>query len=259
VAGEPKVDILRVVDRHGETEDRVVARIRFRVDRGPSVPLPARRMHLDERWTLSRRGEEWFLSSVAGDPLSKSVLSAPLISSPSDDTERLREASLKELTGHNRQTDPHPGELVDSDAPPQLQLSDLAVADDRFSPLLIAAALTHAVEAWEEACDGSDAPLLAIATKAAVRSLLYPPDGGGRRYIRDAILRRWQALRVDASADPPSILLSVSLKAAIYTDHGSYVSGDDRQLRDLKLAWTLELDETADHKPLWRLSNSTGR
>jgi hypothetical protein len=47
------------------------------------------------------------------------------------------------------------------------KLLDLSLVDDRFSPLLIAAAVRHIVEAWEAASDVPEAPALTIATRSA--------------------------------------------------------------------------------------------
>jgi len=128
-----RVDILDVINRQGENEDRVITRVRLRVRRGRvAAPLEPKVIGVDERWTLARRGESWVLVSVDGDPIADAVLSAPLIASPSADTVRLHEASLLALSD----PDPsgvRPGELVHADAPPEAGLRDLALADDRSS------------------------------------------------------------------------------------------------------------------------------
>jgi predicted lipid-binding transport protein (Tim44 family) len=256
LVGAPKVDILQVVNRESESEDRVITRVRFRVDRGPGLPVGGRRVHLDERWTLSHRRGEWSLVSVAGDPLAGPALSAPLITSPSADTERLGEASLRELAGESSGSSIALADLVDTGAPPEQQLRELSVIDDRFSPLLLAATLTHIVEAWEEASDGSEAPLREVATKQAARSLFYPGGPGGRQFIRDAKLEHWKAVRVDLKKLRPSVTVAVNLKAACFRSDGRKVSGDDRKRRELDLVWTLELAEGDGHEPRWRLALS---
>jgi hypothetical protein len=260
VIGEPAIDLLRVVNREDEAEDRIVARVRFGVHRDqlsvPEPPLSPHRLRLDERWTLCRGGERWLLVSVAGDPLAGPVLSAALIPSPAYDTQRLKEASLSELANEPAAGAIDPGALYDHDAPAPLALLDLSLADGRFSPLLIAAALSHIVEAWETASDGSDEPLTRVASKAAIQALLSESDGGDRRFIRDATLEHWEVVAVDAARQPPAITVSVLIKAASWTERHP-ISGSDRQRRELAHTWTLELDETRRQVGYWRLASSS--
>jgi hypothetical protein len=255
--GEPRIDILSVVNRERDAEDQVVVRVRLRIDRGSGISYAARHIALDERWTLSHRGQSWFLASVAGDPLSKSLLTAPLIASQQSDSARLTEASLRELATDTAASDPAPAELVDHDAPPDRQLSDLAVADDRFSPLLLGAALQHLVDAWGQVGDGSQEPLLAVATGSAVHALLHPPVyRGGRRQVRDVTLRHWDVTAVDAGAQPPAVQVRVELRAVEWGTARGRRYGDDRRSRRLKLLWTLELVDARAGGPQWRLAAS---
>lgn len=253
--GHTRVDILGVVNREDESEDRVVVRVRVHVDRGPTSAPAARHGVMDERWTLVHHGELWCLAADAGDPLAASLLSSPLIASPADDRARLRERSLEEMTVDRRHGDPSPGELIDPEAAPLQQLKDLSVADDRFDPLLIEAAVTHIVEAWEHSSDGSDAPLLAVATGAGVHALSFPTAGTGRRRVRDARLQRWEATRLDVAAEPPQVDVRVRVKAASWTD-GQADAGDDRHPQRFDLVWTLVLDEATHEHPRWRLMHS---
>jgi hypothetical protein len=250
LSGRPRVDILSVINREGQDEDRVVVRVRAHVDRGPAVPLAMRHGVIDARWTLVHDGTHWRLATDSGDPLDPSLLSSTLIASPGDDVERLREASLQELTDHPRRGGPGPGELVDADAPPPQQLKDLAVADERFEPMLIAAAVTHIVEAWEQSSSGSDAPLLAVATGAGAHALTFPRAGTGRRRVRDARAERWEVTRLDAAAVPPVVDVRVRVRAATGID-------SDGHVRHLDLVWTLALDETTHGRPpRWCLTDS---
>jgi hypothetical protein len=235
LTGRVRVDILGLINRAGDSEDRVVVRVRARSRRGGAI---------DERWTLVRDGDAWRLGAVAGDPLARSLLQASLIASPKDDTKRLREQSLQELSDAGA---PSPGELVDSDAPALQQLRDLAVADERFDPLLIEAALEHIVQAWEQSSDGSDAPLLAVATGAGAHGLQFPAPGNGRRRIRDGRLQQREIVRVNAAATPPQVDVRVRVRAAV---------SDEPHPRRLTLAWTLALDETTHGQPRWRLTDS---
>lgn len=165
-------------------------------------------------------------------------------------------SSLRELASESWGSSITLADLVDIGAPPEQQLRELSVIDDRLSPLLLAATLTHIVDAWEEAGDGSEAPLREVATKQAARSLFYPGGPRGRRFIRDAKLEHWKAVRVDLNKTRPSVSVAVNLKAACFRSDGRHVSGDDRKLRDLDLVWTLELADGHEHEPRWRLASS---
>ena len=260
IAGDPTVELLRVVNRADADEDRVVMRLRFHVHvdqpRGQE-PLSPHRFGLDERWTMCRDGTRWLLVSVAGDPLAGPVLTAPLIPTPAYDEQRLRELSLRELTNQKTAAGVNPGELVDRDAPAALALRDLSLADERFSPLVLAAALAHLVEAWEESSDGSEAPLRRLASDDAVRALFYPQGDGVRRYVTDATLDSWDVRELDLDVAPPAIKVAVTVTAASYLDEGTYVSGSDRERHKMTLTWTLELTPAGADTPRWRLTSSS--
>jgi hypothetical protein len=257
LVGRPHVDILGVVNRAGEAEDHVVVRVRARVARNQLVGGLPQDFHIDERWTLVHHGMRWRLAADTGDPLAGSLLSSPLVASPQDDTARLREASLEELTEPRPPGTARPGGLIDLAAPPPQRLRDLAVADGRFDPLLIEAAITHIVEAWEESSDGRDAPLLAVATGTGAHALNFPAAGTGRRRVRDAAMKQWEVTRLDADAAPPQVDVRVRVKAAVWRDAGFIAAGDAPPARRLELLWTLELDEATHGHPRWRLTNSS--
>lgn len=246
-----RIEILGVVNRQREGEDHVVARVRYAVDRGRRAPLGERIVHLDERWTLSRVRESWRLASVAGDPLAGPLLESPLIATAADDIDRLTEASLEELAGDRW---PHPDELVDSTALPAAQLLDLSLADDRFSPALIAARLSHIIAAWEEATDEASGPLREVATLTATNALLQSDDGG--RFVRDAQLRHWTIVELDASNRPPRLVIAVSVSAAVYFGEGLSAPRNDHPARTFDLTWTLELHHGPNSGPNWRLVSS---
>ena len=258
VRGNPSVDLLRIVNRPGEGEDRVVARVRVRVHCGRSrLDVFARRnVHLDERWTLGRRGGHWVLLSADGDPLAGPVLTAPLIPTPAYDTERLREESLAELAAAQRvPTTIPPDELVGADQPPALALLDLSVVDGRFLPELIAAQLAHLVEAWEDAITGSQ-ELQELASTEAFTTLLRPSPGK-RLVLRDARLKSWQPTHLGLSDQPPTITVRIEIEAIRYvvSDDGLHHAGNDTDPRPMVLTWLIEL--IGSDKAPWRLATST--
>jgi hypothetical protein len=259
VAGRSRIDILRVINRESDAEDRVIVRVRVHVRRDrrrrlepgetPGVPAIGG-LTLDERWTLSQRSGEWYLSSVAGDPLAGPVLSAPLITSPVHDDQRLREASLRELAERHEEPRYSAAELVDRDAPAALALLDLSLADDRFSPMLLGATVAHIVEAWEEASD-DPRPLESVTSEHGINQLLHPHDPESTTLIRDATVKHWSVLELYPDHVPPAVLVRVSLRAARYRVADGRSFGDDRKRRDCEVDWELELE--GGKQPRWRL------
>jgi hypothetical protein len=258
VVGKPSIDILRVVNRADEEEDRAVVRVFVHIHcRHPRLGFVATRyVHLDERWTLGRSGGRWVVLSIGGDPLAGPILAAPLVPNPSFDTERLREESLAELANARRVGDDVAlSDLVSADEPPALALFDLSLLDGRFESALIATQLAHLLEAWEEAMTGSDGPFEELAS-ARARTTLLRPRRGTRLIIRDAVLKSWQPTRLDLTRKPLTIEVALDVEAVRYviTDGGSHLAGEATEPRRMGLTWVLEL--TGPRGIPWRLAGS---
>lgn len=259
VRGEkPQIDLLRVVNRPGEDEDRVDARVQVNVHcRRPRLGLMGiRNAHLDERWTLGCSDGVWIVLSIDGDPLAGPVLSAPLIPNRSFDSERLLEESLAEQAEDQTVADDAVlSQLVGADEPPALALLDLSVLDVRFLPPLIGSTLAHLVEAWEGAVSGSQAPFEALTSRDARAVLLYP-GLDKRMIIRDAVLQSWEPTKLDLSRRPPAIELTLNVEAVRYaeTNDGTEQTGNVIDRRQMLLAWCLELTDSA--RTPWRLAAS---
>jgi hypothetical protein len=256
--GKPSVDLLSVVNRDDEEEDRVVVRVRLRIHcKHPRLgTLGPHHVHLDERWTFGRRDSCWVLLSVGGDPLAGPVLTAPLIPTPSSDTERLREESLAELASAQKVDDNVVlTDLVSPDEPPSFALLDLSLVDNRFLPALIAAELAHLLESWEGAVTGSEAPLKERASVHA-RAALLRPARGIRLIVRDAVLRSWEPTRLDLSRQPAAIEVRLDVEAVRYVvrDDGSALAGNETDAHRMILTWMLELTDSA--RAPWRLITS---
>jgi hypothetical protein len=260
VKGRPAVELLRVVNRGGEDEDRVIVRVglRLRCEHANAAPLGGGyTVHLDERWTLGRDEDLWVLRSVDGNPLTEPVLAAPLIPNRASDDERLTEESLAELAqAHRLGTDAALSELVSPDERPNLAMLDLSVLDDRFLPPLVAAELTHLLDAWEIATSGSMSPLSMRASTEATIALLSPTPGL-RLIIRDAMLQSWLPTNLKLSLQPPSIELMLTINAVCYCvgDDGSTRMGEPRRPSSVTLRWVLEL--TDDPQIPWRLATTS--
>jgi hypothetical protein len=256
--GKPSVDLLSVVKREDEEEDRVVARVRVRIrcQNPKGGTLGVHHTHSDERWTFGRSEGAWVLVSVSGDPLAGPILNAPLIPTRSSDSGRLLEESLAELASTQKVgEDVDLNDLVSADAPPAFALLDLSVIDNRFLPALMAAELAHLLEAWEEATTGSEAPLEELAGVDA-RAALLRPAPGARLFVRDVVLKSWEPTTLELSRHPPAVEVSLDVEAVrfVVRDDGSPMAGNQRGAHRMALKWLLELTDSKSAP--WRLATS---
>jgi hypothetical protein len=261
LAGGPVIDLLGVVHRAPETEDRVVVRIRAVLRSGAEVPLlGAPGTLVDERWTLARRGSDWELVEFDDTPLADELLHSPLIAGAWADQDRLREQSLAEVAqGDPVNGEARTGDLVDSARDPMLQLLDLSVIDGRYLPALLQATLIHLIDVWEQATAGTWQPLADLASPEACDQLLYPraDDVRMRMVLRDATLRRWQPeLVVAGESGSLEIALTVSaVRFLVDPLTAKHVWGSPDYSQDIRLSWTLALTDTKEIA--WRLVNSS--
>jgi len=250
----PSIDLLRIVNRENEEEDRVIVRVRLWVHRKhPTFELTVRLVHLDERWTLGRSNGHWVLLSVDGNPLAGPVLTAPLVPTPAYDTERLREESLADLASGTKVADDVVlSDLVSEDQPPALALMDLSVLEGRFMPAVVAGSLAHLIEAWEEATTGSEKPFKVLAG-AEARAALLQPGPGARMVICDAVLQSWEPTRLEISQRPYAIEVTLHVDAVRYVVSGSgeHLAGSDRESHKMLLKWTLQLTDSS--RVPWKL------
>jgi hypothetical protein len=74
--------------------------------------------------------------------------------------------------------------------------------------------------------------------------------------VRDAVLKSWEATRLDLSRDPPAIELTLDVEAVRYVvrGNGSHVAGNRTDARGMALTWVLEL--TLSTRAPWRLATS---
>ena len=81
---------------------------------------------------------------------------------------------------------------------------DLSLADARFLPDVLEAAVRRAAAAWAEAVDGEDAALEHVASREAIDALLYGSDAQHRTrlVVRGPRIERVVIERVDAQAQP---------------------------------------------------------
>lgn len=262
VLGSPSVDFLRVVNRPGEAEDRIVLRVRLRVRRGGQLRFgEPRKVTIDERWTLGRTAGSWVLLSIDADPLGRQALERPLVAVAWEDQDRLREQSLAELGSADASAAPVDFQgVVSPDRPVSEQLRELSQLDGRFDRDLLDLTITHLVEAWEEAGTGSAEPLLAVASTGTCRLLLHPPARDPRRrlILQDAAVERWVATKLSLASYPPRLGLEVTVSAVRYivaSDTGAHVSGSVEIRHRMQLDWTLTLADGSATP--WQLTDTS--
>jgi len=74
--------------------------------------------------------------------------------------------------------------------------------------------------------------------------------------MRDAVLKSWEATRLDLARHPAAIEVTLDVEAVRYvvTGNGSHVAGNRTDARRMALTWTLELTDSA--RAPWRLATS---
>ncbi len=149
-------------------------------------------------------------------------------------------------------------ELVDVDlaADARTQALDLSLADARFGPDVLAAAARRAAEAWSDAVDGDDAPLIAVATTEAVDALLYGGDAShdSRLVVRGPRIDGVTIEQLEASPEPARMTLAVHVRGRRYVedrDTAAVLSGSKDREAAFTERWTMALDGV-DATP-WRL------
>jgi hypothetical protein len=259
--GKPAVNVLQVINRLGEDEDRIVLRVRVRFRPAHHGFAEPRTVRADFRWTLGRVHRAWALLSVNTDPLAGRVLDGPLIVADWADQDRLREQTLLELADADI-VGPGVdlGSLVSAGLPAPQQLVELAHMDGRFDPDLLSARIAHIVQAWEEACTGSPKPLAYVTSPEAFDALLHPrsSDRTRRMIIRDAVVDRWEPTELVLSGASPEIKISLTVSAVRYLLGNLDVTraGHTTSARHhIALGWTLAL--THSKPAAWALAITT--
>jgi predicted lipid-binding transport protein (Tim44 family) len=268
VIGDPTIEYVGLVNRAEDADDRAVVRIRLRdycTDRnGKKIMRDGESDEtttLCEYWTLGKREDDrWTLLSIEQEDEGDHQLDGLIIASPWSDTGRLHDQALAELAAAGAApANVSPAELADLDFDGEARTAalDLALADGRFDPDLIEAAVRRAVAAWTEAVDGPDAALEAVARPDAVRALLHPRGDATRLVVRGAAVRAVRITRLDAAARPPAIHVELDVHGRRYVedrDTTDVIAGSKDSATRFTERWTLTLDGPADWP--WQLASA---
>jgi predicted lipid-binding transport protein (Tim44 family) len=274
VIGDPDIQYLGLVNRTADEEDRCVVRIDARLrdyvvnKHGKHIMKKGETdetTRLCEYWTLGKRADGgWMVLSIEQDTEGAHHLESEIVASPWGDDQRLRDEALVEGAVADKVAEGYKiAEVADLDFDGDARAAalDLSLADGRFAPDVLEAAVRAAVAAWVEAVDGEDAPLLKLATEGAAHDLLYP--GGGRSQKRRLVVRgaRVKALRIvalDAAAEPATMTVEVDVIGRRYIqdrDTAAVLSGSSEKEQSFTERWLMGL--SGDDKNPWRIVDAT--
>jgi hypothetical protein len=268
LGGEPRlirsrVQLLSVINRRGELEDRIALRVRLRVALPKGVPRSLgdpRSLSLDVRWTLARVGRGWRLLTIDHAARTDQALANSLIPGAWADEDRLREEALGELADADAVLGPvHLRELVRAYTSVAQQLSEITQVDRRFDSDLLDARLKRIVETWEGACTGSPDLLSDVAAEGAIQMLLHGPERPDplRLILHDATIDDWKPVALELSAAPQiRIVVTVSAVRYVLWDRtGAWATGDSQTRHEMTMDWTLTLHRGADAR--WQLTSTS--
>jgi len=261
VVGQPEVHYVGLVNREADDEDRAVVLIEATL-RDVVVDRHGRRIKrkdsssetttLREYWTLAKREGRWTLRSIEQIGEGDHHLESEIVASPWGDG-RLRDEALVETAVADAAGDAaEVARLVDLDFAGDARAAalDLSLVDGRFAPDVLEACARAAVAAWVEAIDGEDEPLLAVADRAAVDALLYPRgDRRARRVVRGARVEHMTLVALDGEADPPRMVVELSLAGRRYLeDRDTAAVLDGSREREVRWTerWTFALRDGTD-------------
>lgn len=268
VLADPNVEYLGLVNREGQSEDRVVVRITARQrdyiqdSNGHKILKDNAKtdvVDVAEWWTMARRDGHWIVVSIEQDTEGVHHLDDAVVAVPEADDQALRDESLVELATADAAT---PGvktaEIADLDFDGDARAAalDLSLADARFAPDVLEIAVRRAVAGWAEAVDGEDAALLAVAHPDAVRALLYAgdPEERSRLVVRGPRVRQVRITGLDAAADPARMTVEVDVTGRRYVEDratAEVLSGSQSAETTFTERWTLAIDGPAESP--WRI------
>ena len=150
---------------------------------------------------------KWSLQSIEQDAEGEHNLTEPLVSEQGDDVAGMRDETVVEQAVADRApAGADFASLTPLNFPDDALAGarEMALVDQRFEPDVIEVAVRRALEAWSEAVDGEDAPLLAISAPVVVNELLYGGDPSGRTrvVVRGPRLEAMRVLHVDGHSSP---------------------------------------------------------
>jgi predicted lipid-binding transport protein (Tim44 family) len=273
VVEEPAVEYVGLVNRAADEEDRAVVRISAPLDSWVQTSDGQRlykkghddsRIAFAEYWTLAKHDGRWMLVSIEQDAEGAHHLTDEIVASPWSDS-RLHDEALVEQAvadGVPEGFAPADAATVDFAGSARAEALDLSLADARFLPDVLEAAVRRAAAAWAEAVDGEDAPLERVASHEAIDALLYGGDAQHRTrlVVRGPHVVRVVIERVDARAQPARMAVTIDVRGRRYRedrDTAAVVDGSRDREATFQERWELALDGPDDAP--WRVVGVGGR
>jgi hypothetical protein len=267
------VDIQHVglINRTADQDDRCVVRIDARlrdyvVNKGGKHIMQKgstdEMTRLREYWTLGKRPDGgWMVLSIEQDMEGSHHLDEDIVASPWGDDKRLRDEALVEGAVADKVLEGYKiSEVADLefDGDARAAALDLSLADGRFAPDVMEAAVRAAVAGWTEAVDGEDDALLAVASPDAVRRLLYVGNGEKKRVVvRGPRVKGLRIVALDAAAEPPTMTVELDVVGRRYVqdrDTAAVLSGDDTRDTTFTERWKMSL--SGDDKNPWQIASA---
>jgi predicted lipid-binding transport protein (Tim44 family) len=267
LVSDPAVEYMGLVNRASDEEDRAVVRLTGPLDAWVEMGGGARmyktgqqgpRVAFAEYWTLAKRDGGWMLVSIEQDAEGAHHLDDEIVASPWADS-RLHDEALVEQAAVDAVPDgfsPADAATIDFAGTAREEALDLSLADARFAPDVLEAAVRRAIAAWAEAVDGEDAPLEHVASPEAIDALLYGGDAAHRTrlVVRGPRVEAVTIERVDAAATPARMTVAVGVRGRRYREDratAAIVEGSRDREGSFTERWTLALDGPADAP--WRV------
>ncbi len=263
----PKVRYVGVTNRAQDAEDRAVVQLTARLrdvvvdDYGEVIPSDEGEIaRISEFWTLGKRDGEWVAVSIEQAREGAHHLSAPLVATPASDDARLRADAVMELAVADGVSAEQAAELLSPafSGSARAAALDLSLVDGRFAPDVLATAVGEVVEAWAQAIDGPDEPLVARTTGRALQALLYPTGPRDRLVVRGAQIK---ALTIAAvvPGPPPEVHVQLDVVGTQYVedrDTTEVLAGSKRRQTTTRQLWTLRLSD--DPRRPWSVVEAAG-
>ncbi len=262
----PDVRYVGVTNRAQDVEDRVVvlltARLRdFVVDRyGDVIPSDEGEVaRIKEFWTLGKRAGEWVVVSIEQEREGAHQLSEALVAAPAGDDARLHADSVMELATADNVPAGQVGELLSPtfSGTARAAALDLSLVDGRFAPEVLATAVGEVIDAWAQAIDGPDEPLVSRTTPRALQALLYPTGSDrDRQVIRGAEVQAVTIVAV-TPGPPPEVRVQLDVAGVQYVedrDTTEVLTGSKRRRTTTRQVWVLSLSD--DPRRPWRVSDA---
>jgi predicted lipid-binding transport protein (Tim44 family) len=251
-----RAEYVGLTNREDDAHDRAVVRVEadvrdFVVDRdGARVTRKgagAEETTVAQYWTLGRVGDRWRLVSIEERAEGDHQLDEELVATPWDDETRMRDEAVVEGAVADTPAGVAISEIadLDFDGDARAAANDLSLADPRFAPDVLEAAVRRAVAGWAEAVDGEDDDLAAVASAAAVQALLHPRGESSRLVVRGPRARALRIIALDAASEPATMTVEVDVTGRRYVEDrntAAVLSGSRDAECEFTERWTLALD-----------------